>query len=324
MRIGIIRIDRMGDMILTLPILKSIKVANPSAKIEVIASDKSIKVIKNFKYISKIINSKKNIFNHQKYDFVLNLSPGWKSFFICLFLKSHKKSTLILKSRYKKKVFSKLFILFLSKIFFQKTLIIDRLDRFQKLKSIHQTEMMFRLLKKSSIDYNDTIFIEKFLEKKSIFISKKNICLIHLSSKWINKSYNEIDFLELVDRLKSKYDLLLTSDETTRKKFKLIYEKFPIINNNNFLNFDSNTQVNILDNLNFDNWVQSIYLSSLVITPECGCSHIAALCQIPLKIIYELENKPEMIHAEYSPWRSNYEKFFFGNRKLNNLLMKNL
>ena len=202
---------------------------------------------------------------------------------------------------------------------------LDILDTdFKKLKSIHQTDMMFKLLKKSNIKYDANIFIEKFLEKKHIIKSKKNICLIHLSHKWINNSYQENDFIDLVDRLKNKFDLFLTSDENSKTKFNIIFKKFPIINNDNFKNFTSNSNITIFDNLNFENWIQSIYSSSLVITPECGCSHIAALCQIPSKIIYDSENKPEMIHAEYSPWKSNYEKFFFSNKELNYSLIKNL
>ena len=45
MNIGIIRIDRMGDMILTLPVIKSIKLKNPQAKIHVLASKNNIKVV---------------------------------------------------------------------------------------------------------------------------------------------------------------------------------------------------------------------------------------------------------------------------------------
>ena len=50
MKIGIIRIDRMGDMLLTLPVIQSIKLSNPSYKIYVYASNKNVRVLNNFKY----------------------------------------------------------------------------------------------------------------------------------------------------------------------------------------------------------------------------------------------------------------------------------
>ena len=54
-----------------------------------------------------------------------------------------------------------------------------------------------------------------------------------------------------------------------------------------------------------------------MITPECGCTHIAAACKVPVNIIYDPKNYPEAIHKEYSPWKSKYNKFVFGENSLN-------
>ena len=56
MKIGIIRIDKMGDMILTLPIIKSIKAFDSSIEIDIFGSDKNTKILKNFQYIEQTIN----------------------------------------------------------------------------------------------------------------------------------------------------------------------------------------------------------------------------------------------------------------------------
>ena len=46
MKICIERSDRMGDMILTLPIIQGIKEKNPDAIIDVVASKKNLKICK--------------------------------------------------------------------------------------------------------------------------------------------------------------------------------------------------------------------------------------------------------------------------------------
>ena len=324
MKIGIIRIDRMGDMALTLPIIKSIKLSNPTFSIDVYSTNLNTKILKNFKYINEIININNDNLKKEKYDLILNFSPGWRSFFLCFSLHSHRKGILIYTSRYKEKFFSKLFIIILSKIFFQDLHIVNRLKKFKNNERIHQTEMMFELLRKNKIAFNQNIEIEKYLSKNNILISKKKICLIHLSSKWINNYYTENNFLELLEILKTRYNLILTSDLSTKNKFKIIFNKFKIIDN---YNFDKTKKINdtiIFDNLSFVNWTQAIYSSSLIITPECGCSHIASLCKIPSKIIYDPDNKPDMIYAEYSPWKSIHEKYNFKNSNLNLLLTQNL
>lgn len=325
MKIGIIRIDRMGDMILTLPIIKAIKSLDSSVKINVFASSKNEKVIKNFKYIDKIININHNKnFNDEKYDLILNFSPGWKSFFICLFSKSLKKGNIIFTSRYKNNSFSKILILILSKIFFQKTLLINRIKKFKNKENFHQTQVMFDLLNMFNFSFKKNIEIESYFKKNKIVKSKKNICLLHLSSKWINNYYTENDFLNLLEKLEQKFNLILTSDHTTKTIFKMIFNKFQIIDNENFNNFDKIYETTIFDNLNFENWTQTILLSNLVITPECGCTHMAALCKIPSKIIYDPNNKPHMIYSEYSPYKSKHEKYNFNDKNLNMMLCQNL
>jgi len=325
MKIGIIRIDRMGDMILTLPIIQSIKSIDSSITIHVFASSRNVQVIQSFKYIDRIFNiDDEKKLNKEKYDLVLNFSPGWKSFFLCLFSKSLTKGNLIFMSRYKKIYYSKLLILTLSKIFFQKTLVINRIKRFNNNQSIHCTEMMFKLLDKCEMSYEKNLLIENFLPKHKVIASEKKICLVHLSARWINDYYNENDLLNLILKLQSKFNLALTTDDTTKEKFNLIFKRYPIINNYQFDHFQTLNKVVIFENLNFENWTQTIYSSNLVITPECGLIHVAAVCKIPSKIIYNVNNKPDMMYKEYTPLKSKHEKFIFNDKNLNSLLTQNL
>ena len=315
----------MGDMILTLPIIQSIKSIDTSIKIHVFASSKNVQVIQNFKCIDRIFNiCDKNKLYKEKYDFVLNFSPGWRSFFICFFSKASKKGNLIFLSRYKKIYYSKLLILILSKIFFQKTLVINRIKRFNNNQSIHCTEMMFRLLDKCGVAYEKNLLIENFLPKFKVIASEKKICLVHLSARWINDYYTESDLLDLILKLQSKFNLALTTDNTTKEKFNLILKKYPIINNYQFDHFKTLNDIVIFENLNFENWTQTIYSSNLVITPECGLIHVAAACKIPSKIIYNAKNKPDMMYKEYFPLKCRHEKFIFSDKNLNSLLTKDL
>ena len=83
-------------------------------------------------------------------------------------------------------------------------------------------------------------------------------------------------------------------------------------------------EVVIFENLNFKNWTQIIHSSNLVITPECGLIHVAAACKIPSKIIYNANNKPNMMYKEYTPLKSKHERFLFNDKNLNSLLTQNL
>ena len=43
----------------------------------------------------------------------------------------------------------------------------------------------------------------------------------------------------------------------------------------------------MLDNLDFNSWIRVIYSSFAVNTPECGCTHLASLCNNQLTVIYD-------------------------------------
>ena len=115
MRICLVRIDKMGDMILTLPIIQALKRDNN--QIDVICSQSNFKICNKLNIINKIYLLKKNftrilntIINIRKenYDYIFTFSPGILSILMSIFSGSKTKSLLILQSRYKNNFASKL------------------------------------------------------------------------------------------------------------------------------------------------------------------------------------------------------------------------
>ena len=335
MKICIARIDKMGDMILTLPIIKSLKNEYPQSKIHILASETNAKVIKNTEYIDKLIIIKDNpailfeeLINIRKnnYDYFINFSPNFKGLILCCFSKSFKKATLIFKSRYKNKKISKILTILLCKIFCNYLFIVDRFNRIKNNQELHQTLMMFRLIEICKLKFSRDTLIDIRLPKEKYVFTKKKSIVIHLSAKWINSFYSEDNFIELIKLIiKKEYVILLTTDNSTKSVFKKIFNKFPLIyqfDENDLINIQSN--VIIMDKLDYSSWNKAIYSSQKVITPECGCSHIAAANKIPASIIYDPNNFAEAIHKEYAPWKSEYKKFTFDQKNLNLELIRDL
>ena len=103
----------------------------------------------------------------------------------------------------------------------------------------------------------------------------------------------------------------MTSDQSTKQVFSKIYEEYKQISNDDFINLKEINGILILEELDFNNWTSIINSSTYVITPECGCTHIAALTNCKLCVIYDADNLPEMISEEYAPWRKKYTKLIF-------------
>ena len=208
MKICLIRNDKMGDMILTLPVVQGLKQANQDCKIDIVCSKKNQKICKNYKSIKKIFLLQNKFYQvlkiisklrNEDYDYIFTFSPGIFSILISIFSKSKIKSLLIFKSRYKNNYMSKFFDRILGKIFFTHCLIIDRQLRYSKKIPIHQTEIMMELVTKNGLNFNNTADIKNEIRFNKIELSSKKLCLIHLSSKWINKYFSEENFISLLD-----------------------------------------------------------------------------------------------------------------------------
>ena len=239
MKICIARCDRMGDMILTLPVIQGIKEQNPQAIIHVIASQKNSKICMQYNLIDKIFeksnfsssfNKLSNTIGEEKYDYFFTFSPGWFGLLLGIFSRSKFKASLILKSRYNSNIFSKLGQIFFTKLFYSLSIVINRFKLLLANKNIHQTIMMMDVVSKSGVAINRKTQ-NKFIFNNTFTLNKiKPVCIVHLSSKWINSYYSEDDFNNLLKLLnEKKISIYLTTDETTKNKFSKIFETFDMV-----------------------------------------------------------------------------------------------
>ena len=85
MKICLIRNDKMGDMILTLPVVQGLKQANQDCKIDIVCSKKNQKICKNYKSIKKIFLLQNKFYQvlkiisklrNEDYDYIFTFSPG--------------------------------------------------------------------------------------------------------------------------------------------------------------------------------------------------------------------------------------------------------
>ncbi len=334
-KICVIRNDKMGDMILTLPILKEIRNKIPNSYIKVVCSNTNYFLCQEAKFVDEfcIYDSKMSFFSKMKffrnikkdsYDYFFNFCQSIESFLILLFSKSKIKSTLIYLSRYKNPNRSKIFQKFISSILKINNLIIDRRKLFETKNNFHQTNIMYELVNKKISIKNPKKFV--FLpENYQIEKNFEKRILLHLSNRWIDKNYDENQFIELLKKLQKKNKLYLTTDYSSSSSFNVVLEKYIKLNDNSFneLPFYKDNII-ILDKLNFKNWRKIILNSKLVITYECGCVHVSSMSNIPQIIIYDYKNEPFMIHEEYSPLTKNYKKVIVTQNLINKEIVSKL
>ena len=183
-----------------------------------------------FLHLSSSLNNLKKSISAEKYDYYFTFSPGWFGLRLGFFSKSKFKSSLILKSRYNSNIYSKFGQIIFSKLFYSKSLVIDRFKLLQENKNIHQTNMMMDMIEKSGIGINRKIETEFTFNNIFTLNKKKPVCIIHLSSKWINSYYSEENFMDMLKLLNEKdISIYLTTDETTKNKFSKVFDTYDVM-----------------------------------------------------------------------------------------------
>ena len=180
---------------------------------------------------------------------------------------------------------------------------------------------MIDVISKSGLEIGENIKTEFIFSNVLKLNKRKPVCVIHLSSKWINNYYSEDVFIDLLKLLEEKnISIYLTSDETTKNKFSKIFNNFPLINNPKHLR-ENIENILICNNFDFQNWTSLINQADYVITPESGCTHIASLTKCKLAVIYDSDNSPKSIKHEYAPWNKEYLALETNDKRLNQKLL---
>ena len=287
-KICIIRDDRLGDTILTLPIIQKLRKTYIDSRITLVISSISEELVKKFDFFDNLIISKNNIetirkINQSKFDLILNFSPLKKRFYK-LFLKSKTKIHLSFQSRYKYKNRRSIQIAFL-KFFFHKIYCYERND-LNKL--CHQTEFMDKLL------VSEGVYKSEKPNKINLNLGNKLMFdyLIHLSDRWFKSDYGNKDLINLIEILiKTNSKICITTDLYLSDELKILIDK--II---------KNFKLKCFVKPSFNEWINLIDQSNVIMTAESGCSHICGILNKKALVIYDNQNKPEFIMKEYKPY----------------------
>ena len=190
MKYLIFRTDRIGDFLITSPLIQSIKRNDKKHLIEVVCSSKNANFVKNLNFVNKIYELKKNNLINK-----LNLFFKLKRNFYDVIIVSDKKNRSILLSFFlssKIKIFnvSKFFIFKFLKLF-QKNVFLD--NDFSKLsiKEIQHNNLNcfnFPLIKADFHFFKKDQF-KSYFEIENNFNIPNNFILLHYDEKWEIQSY---------------------------------------------------------------------------------------------------------------------------------------
>ena len=274
----IFRTDRIGDFLLSMILIKSIKRNDKNSYIMVISSEKNYDYIKTFNLIDEVIMLKKGYINRVKLIFKL--------------LK-HKFNFSIIHDGKKR---SKFINFFLKKY---NTLHVNNDDiknsHFVKLKKIIDS-MNFKFDFKYLYIFTDRSFSNKKIDKPKYIT-------LHYDEKWSNKTY----ISKYVDIEPSKEQLLnFINNIRYKSNDKIIITtgvKTPEILKNTISEIN-NQNVKLIESLNFKELEKVVSHSKLLISCHGAISHVASAYNIRQIDIIDINSK-----EPYSNWTDHFRNY---------------
>ena len=270
----IFRTDRIGDLLVSAILIKSIKKNDPSSDVTLITSDKNYTYAKNFPFIDQIILLKNN--------FISKLSLISK-------LRENEFNNVIIHDC---KARSKIIAYFLKS---KNKIIINHPERFSHIEIIK-----YILKKMNYLFYDESLNI---FSHKKYQINKDKILQLHFDEKWIHKKYiqkfiniepneNELyDFIEKINT-KSKTKLIITTGKNMPRILQNILPKIHDLN------------IKVYEKLNFNELEKITSSNSLLISCHGAISHIAAANKIPqIDIIDKSYN--------YKRWTDHFRNYHY-------------
>jgi len=305
MRIVLFRIDKIGDMIVSTPVISAIKARFPKAEMMLVCSPYNATVMAGSESIDQLVlfSEKsslmaKAVVLKKIWDFkpthALVLSPKENAYLLSLLSGAKKIGWIVMNYRWLPKLIAKLF---LPKYARQ---IITR-DK----KAQHHTDHILKLAQNMDIsahgdfpyqlqrDNHATAWWQKEIQDKKI----KPYIAIHIVDKWVEEEWQVADALNFLRRIRDelKMDVVLTAGPAD----KIIRAQI----NDAFL---------IYDNLTFHQWLALMDGARIVISPDCAAVHMACALQKSLLALYQPSRLDKAL-TEYGPRGTIFEAYALTN-----------
>tara|TARA_B110001454_G_scaffold113132_1_gene106074 strand:- start:103 stop:1113 length:1011 start_codon:yes stop_codon:yes gene_type:complete len=314
------RTDRIGDFIVTLILVNSIKRHDQNSKIIFIGSKKNYHFIKKIKLIdevylypqSSLIGKIKLIkyLNDENLDYIFVTDGKKKSIVLSLFIKSQKKIFNVTKS-----IFKKIFKLSSIKVFYDDEETINKIDIIKK----NLEYIKFRY-KETDLDIFDIQNVINNIKINKDFVRNLNdFSLFHFDEKWIFnnyiRTYKNIEptisqlenFISNIIK-KTKMNLIISTGVSENSLINLLKGSMVRKFENLYIkNYDEYSLV-LADKMDFFDIQYLILNSNILITCHGAPTHVASSFNIKILDIIDVSEK------------SLFEKYTFHLRNYNYLL----
>lgn len=301
----VFRYDKIGDMIVTSPLMTAIKAANPSASILLVASSYNRAVMDHAPEVDKIVVYDPKASWRDRIGFgwalrglkpntVFVLSPGSHGAWLGWFSGAAQRGGMIMSYRRLQRLLAPLLLTAVEVL--NKKKLDQRPDR-----HFHQSEVALRLAERCGVPRPVSIkqsapASAEALQWAASLDTLPTRLVIHLGATWQACGLGEGHIAELVKSLSVRFpdaSLLFTAGPADQD-YRRVLESLP-----------PHPRTTLLDPLSFDRWSAVIASATVVVTPDTGAVHLASAHHRPVVAVYAPDRFNAMTSL-FGPWDVPY------------------
>ncbi|NDE90741.1 MAG: lipopolysaccharide heptosyltransferase family protein [Alphaproteobacteria bacterium] len=291
MRIVIFRTDKIGDLIVSSPVIAAIKTKHPFAVIMLVASGYNAVAARGLPGVDELVLSDESAFEKIrafKPTHTLVLSPKEPCYTLSRKSGAQHQGWIIMEYRP--------WVRLLAWLMLPKK---NREEIPRKSRSLHHSEHIMALAQRMGLAAQgafpyaiprDAMAEENIKARLTNHGIIKPFIAVHLVDKWVEENWQGTDVKNFLLILRDKLGVDIVASAGPADKT---------------LSAALSSDILVLDNLSFGEWVALFAQSRMVITPDCAAVHIACALQKPLLALYQ-PSRMEVAMTEYGPRLTDY------------------
>ncbi len=318
-KVLIIRIDKVGDLLLSTPAIRSIRDSLPGAELTLLAAPYNASVLEGWDALDKIMVYDRSWPSHKKRAFAANL--GRQSYDMCVVLSPVSCAYHLAKKTgarvragilYSGRIIPRLLAPFLLT-----HPLVFNIDRAVKNGApvLHEVEQMLELVRFTGLSAAETPLevpvTGRDAEWAQHIIAEhgmaENLIGLHLSFKWLSSGWTAEDmaglFKMILDAVPGS-SLLVTygpAEADAICRFENYY-RIKLTDGNPCLIATDKGKILLAGNLPFGRWAGLLQKCRLVVSPDTGSLHLAAALGKPVVALYERDTFNHC-SSQWSPWK---------------------
>ncbi len=321
----IIRNDGIGDLILSVPLIKKLKERKRSS-VYLLCSKRNVEFAKQLEkiglidqviYLDNNEKSKINYYFHvirslknKYFESIYILKPSITNFLIAISLKKRNIFSIIALNESKIFKIKKYSPPLISTLYLNKYELIDCRNNYKNSTEIHMskhysnlygaanhtnTKLNLNVLTKIKLFDSSSVSYIKKMKRLINYNIKKNIIMLHFDEKWdlSNRNRDEIEmFLKTLFKIKNS--IIIVTKGVSLNKYDKVLKKIskPRKIKNNLYSSLNYKNLYFINRSLYIELISIMYISNIIITPHGGLSHTSSLFNKRLIDLIELNRKP--------------------------------